>query len=109
MHRSHISFDPKNDGPGSRSRATGAPRLKNYRFARDSFGALRSRGGYRRGAPRTGVFSQRISLSYGHAASGDNDKGGGPEVRKYNYGVAYRRPGIRPLLHARRNLTPAAL
>ncbi|KOX77709.1 Ankyrin repeat domain-containing protein SOWAHB [Melipona quadrifasciata] len=43
------------------------------------------------------------------AASGDNDKGGGPEVRKYNYGVAYRRPGIRPLLHARQNLTPAAL
>ncbi|KOC64091.1 hypothetical protein WH47_02254 [Habropoda laboriosa] len=37
-------------------------------------------------------LAQWISLSYGHAASGDNDKGGGPEVRKYNYGVAYRRP-----------------
>lgn len=31
-------------------------------------------------------------MSYGPAASGDNDKGGGPEVRKYNYGAAYRRP-----------------
>ncbi|TGZ51247.1 Uncharacterized protein DBV15_03164 [Temnothorax longispinosus] len=28
-----------------------------------------------------------------YATSGDNDKGSGREVRKYNYGVAYRRPG----------------
>ncbi|EGI64517.1 hypothetical protein G5I_07024 [Acromyrmex echinatior] len=34
-----------------------------------------------------------ISLNYGYATSGDNDKGSEREVRKYNYGVAYRRPG----------------
>jgi len=32
-------------------------------------------------------------LNYGYATSGDNDKGSEREVRKYNYGVVYRRPG----------------
>jgi len=41
----------------------------------------------------TRAAAQWISLNYGYATSGDNDKGSGREVRKYNYGVAYRRPG----------------
>lgn len=41
----------------------------------------------------TRAVARWISLNYGYATSGDNDKGSGREVRKYNYGVAYRRPG----------------
>lgn len=47
---------------------------------------------YRTRIPR--AVARWISLNYGYATSGDNDKGSGREVRKYNYGgVAYRRPG----------------
>lgn len=41
----------------------------------------------------TRAVARWISLNYGYATSGDNDKGSGREIRKYNYGVAYRRPG----------------
>lgn len=42
---------------------------------------------------RSRIHARWISLNYSYATSSDNDKGSGREVRKYNYGVAYHRPG----------------
>ncbi|KYM79232.1 hypothetical protein ALC53_10398 [Atta colombica] len=41
----------------------------------------------------TRAIARWISLNYDYATSDDNDKGSEREVQKYNYGVAYRRPG----------------